>query len=88
MIQNLVEKINLQVKVPVVHEYVYRKLVNRDSKLLKKIPDGQTIIERKYLKVVLSRLMIPLEIQPEFLKEMESYNLIKINKNTIEIVRR
>ena len=87
MLGNLTEEFNLNNRIPVVHKYIYRKLLEKDSKLLKNIPMNETRIDRVCIKKFLCRCMVPIEIQNTFLKEMELYGLIKIKgKKTIEIV--
>ena len=83
----MLENFKLDNRIPVVHKYVYMKIINKDSKLLKDIPFNETKIDRVCMRRFLSRYMVPIEIQNTFLKEMEYYGLIKIcSKKKIEIV--
>ncbi len=87
MLDNLTGNINLNNRIPIVHKYIHRKILERGSKLLRDVPVGQTVIDRVCVRRFLSRYMVPVEIQNTFLKEMEDYGLIKIkNKKVIEIV--
>lgn len=87
MLGNINRNLNLDNHIPVIHKYIHKKILSKDSKLLKDLPKDEMIIARACIKKFLSRYMIPLEIQTSFLKEMESYGLLKIlDKQTIEML--
>ena len=87
MLDNITGNLDLDNRIPIVHKYIYQKILERGSKLLRDIPLDETKIERVCMRRFLSRYMVPVEIQNIFLKEMEEYGLIKIsNKKTIEII--
>ncbi|KKM59866.1 hypothetical protein LCGC14_1547650 [marine sediment metagenome] len=87
MLDNITGNLNLDNRIPIVHKYIHRKILERGSKLLKDIPADETRIERVCMRRFLSRYMVPIEIQNTFLKEMEHYGLIKIkNKRIIELI--
>ena len=86
MIENLATELNLTMRIPIVHRYVYQTIITRNTKFLKKIPIDNNKIERHTIKVFLSRYMVPEEIQDIFLQEMEAYGLIKQYRRIIKIL--
>lgn len=89
MMDNLIHNINLDNRIPVIHQYIYRKIINRESKKLVNIPLAESRISREDISQFLYDCMIPKQIQDDFLKEMEGYGLIKLSsRRTIEIIRK
>lgn len=86
MIQNLAIELQLERRIPVYYKYLHKRIVDRNGKRLNGIPLDQNTIARKDVCKFLYDFYIPKEIMNEFLKEMESYGLIKNGKRTIEII--
>ncbi len=82
----MLDQLNLDNRIPIVHQYIYGKIKNKDSTFLKDIPINETKIDRFCMRRFLAKHMIPVEIQNTFLKEMESYGLLKIGRKTIEVL--
>ncbi len=89
MLDGMKQYLELEARVPSVHNYIHDKMVNRESKVLRDIPIDNNRISQDKIKKFLYDNMIPKVLHEVFLKEMELYGLIKItNKKWIEIVKR
>lgn len=88
MLDNLTDKLRLNNRIPVVYQYIYKKIVERDGWCLRNVPVEVTKIDKKTIKFFLSRCMVPIEIQHTFLQELEQYGLIINGKKKIEIIRK
>lgn len=89
MLGELTQNFKLDKRTPSIHKYIYHKIITRDCKVLKDLPFEETNIQKEKIEKVLFVNMIPKSMTQIFLKEMESYGLIKIkSKRTIEIINR
>ncbi len=89
MLDGLTENLDLNNRVTSIHKYIHGKIIARDCKMLKDFPREETKIHKDKIEKFLFIHMIPKSIHQIFLKEMESYGLIKIlDKRTIEILNK
>ena len=89
MLGSLTKNLELDNRIPCIHKYIHGKIVSRDSKVLKDLAKEETKIQKDKIEKFLFINMIPKGLHNIFLKEMESYGLIKIqDKRTIEILNK
>lgn len=86
MLGNAESNFRLNNHIPILYKKIHSRIVLRKGKRLKSIPKNFTEIDRHDLCLFLSDCGVSKNIVDEFLKEMESYGLVRIkNKRSVEI---